>query len=478
MPFPCYDSVEPSTDVKFGSCENSKIMAVLTQSIMSLRSSNPTKMVDASFIKDDEHTRKVGKLQEIIYYLDEKNFKDSVEKITGLGFASDLYVADLARNIIHLSVFYKSKRPLLIRLVSEFKSKSDIVNQIELHIGYGIKVEAQPFLLSLIDSNFVSNFSSSNHRVQENIEENLEQLFYSEKQKKLKKWDKHLQKMIEEDDVEELKQVFVSPDFDINQMHYFKVLSLLYFGLIKFTLIEFAAFCGSISCFRFLYINGASIKRLPGQFISHLDHRYHHHNVEIPQGNSDEMLLMDLAIAGGNIEIMKILEQSKIQPDPYCITLAIEFHRIEIYDWIYDQFSEYVPQICDPCIYLDNEFIHGIHCIKKVDPQLAFDASCKSRIISIVKLLLSNFSLHVSKNFIDACSYGCIEVLKLIFSLPSFDINSINITRMPPLSIACRKGEAEVVKFLLSTPSIDVSIGVFSYYLMNIRFASHVKKVT
>lgn len=75
--------------------------------------------VDASFIKDGEHTRKVGKLQEIICLLDEKNFSASVDKIAWIGFTSDILGSDLARNIIHLSCFHRSKTHLFVRLVSE-----------------------------------------------------------------------------------------------------------------------------------------------------------------------------------------------------------------------------------------------------------------------------------------------------------------------------------------------------------------------
>lgn len=38
---------------------------------------NP-KIVDASFIKDDEYVKKVGNLQKILYDLDEANFEESL----------------------------------------------------------------------------------------------------------------------------------------------------------------------------------------------------------------------------------------------------------------------------------------------------------------------------------------------------------------------------------------------------------------
>lgn len=75
--------------------------------------------VDAGFIKNDEHTKKIEKLQEIIYFLEEKNFQESVSEIIKFGFTSDDLINDLARNIIHFSSIHKSKVPLFTRLVSE-----------------------------------------------------------------------------------------------------------------------------------------------------------------------------------------------------------------------------------------------------------------------------------------------------------------------------------------------------------------------
>lgn len=61
-----------------------------------------TEVVHSAYISDDEHTKKVGKLQKIIYYLEEGNFNDSIDKIIGMGLTSDFLIEDLVRNIIRL----------------------------------------------------------------------------------------------------------------------------------------------------------------------------------------------------------------------------------------------------------------------------------------------------------------------------------------------------------------------------------------
>lgn len=165
--------------------------------------------VDVSFFKNEEQIRKIGKLQEIIYYLDEENYDESVEAIIGMGFTSDIMAADLARNIIRLSIFYKSKIPLLVRLVSELKSKSNIITQLSIHIDFGINFEAQPFLLALVEAGLIDSSYEPKLRI-------------SDKE--------FIQRIIEEDNVEEFQQVFASPDFDMNQVKEFKVTPLINIG--------------------------------------------------------------------------------------------------------------------------------------------------------------------------------------------------------------------------------------------------------
>ena len=77
------------------------------------------------------------------------------------------------------------------------------------------------------------------------------------------------------------------------------------------TLIQYAAFHGSLQCFKFLLFNGA--------------------NLELE--DSDGMNLIQYAIMGGNVEIIRILEQED------CSFLgagqiAVLYHRYQIFDWI------------------------------------------------------------------------------------------------------------------------------------------------
>lgn len=89
---------------------------------------------------------------------------------------------------------------------------------------------------------------------------------------------------------------------------------------------------------------------------------------------------------------MTILEQAKIHPNPFCIQFAIFSHRVEIIDWLVEQFPEHECEFSSEC--LESEFVHRIERIELIDLQDYFDASCFSGLSSLTRLLISNFSIH------------------------------------------------------------------------------------
>lgn len=248
---------------------------------------------------------------------------------------------------------------------------------------FAIHIGAERFLLALIDAELINSSFES----------------------KLKRSGRkcRLQEIIEEDDVESLKDLFLSPDFEINELHEFKIPQFATLDIEKeFTLIELAAVNGSISCFRFLFINGAS-----------------HDGIT------------RMAVSGGNVEIIQILEQAGIRPYKSCIVFAIRFHRIEIFDWFTAQF----PEIDYSFDCIKYEFVHGINMMEAFCPQEIFDEICASGIVSLVKEFLHYFTLHVETGLKAACLHGHIEIVKLLLSVPSININEYNVNHL--LMFAC-----------------------------------------
>ncbi|OHT07832.1 hypothetical protein TRFO_23772 [Tritrichomonas foetus] len=126
---------------------------------------------------------------------------------------------------------------------------------------------------------------------------------------------------VKNDDLDLLQNIIVCSDsFNINQNYkprlfdvysteftHFIIQPKYYYELQKFNLIQYAAFCGSIKCFKYFIMNGAEIN-----------------------------VLMPFSIAGGNIEIIRITEdyQSPNVDWEVMAKISIAFHRNHILEWI------------------------------------------------------------------------------------------------------------------------------------------------
>ena len=111
--------------------------------------------------------------------------------------------------------------------------------------------------------------------------------------------------VIRNDEVEKLQETSSKANFDFNQSippSLYECFSFVNKG--KVSLIDYAAFFGSIKCFRFLFMNGSIIDNT-----------------------------MRYAIAGGNVEIIHICEQNHTSFYRAYET-AIEFHRNDIFRYL------------------------------------------------------------------------------------------------------------------------------------------------
>lgn len=336
-----------------------------------------SKAVDASFIKDDEYVKKVGDLQQILYDLEEANFEESIYQINNLGSTSSSMALDLARNTHKILTSFMQKQSLFNRLLSRLMQQYSLETQTQvrehLHssrIKYFLDIQS--------DSDFLNDFYS-------------------------------FRKMISNDNVEELKQAFISPDFDINQiqiLNAWKLVEIPLYNFERMTLIEYAALYGSIACFRFLYINNAELNRKVEKY----DGYY-------------ESYMINMAVAGGNVEIIQILEQAGIIPDESCFEFAIRFHRVEIFDWLVDQFPEFDFSI----LCFEYEFIHGINRIDKVDAEKALAISIERNISFLVRLLIPHVSVYDDETLSRACELGYTEIVKFLLTFPSINVNEPDV---------------------------------------------------
>lgn len=115
-----------------------------------------------------------------------------------------------------------------------------------------------------------------------------------------------IEQIIIDDDLAAL-QTYINENlkFDMN-----KSIHCNFFHYDNPTLINLASFYGSVKCFKFLLSNGA---------------------------NADEALLLKYAVAGGNIEIVRMLADSINGKKIGCLSSAAKYHQNEILEWLIEQ---------------------------------------------------------------------------------------------------------------------------------------------
>lgn len=121
----------------------------------------------------------------------------------------------------------------------------------------------------------------------------------------------YLTSILLNDDIESLQKITVDPKFNYDQTIQPSFFEICPFIQNEPTLIDVSAFFGSIKCFKYFLLNGS--------------------NLLIPD-NSNE-ILPHFAIAGGNVEIIRICNQKKLNlaGTPQIASL---FHRNNIIDWL------------------------------------------------------------------------------------------------------------------------------------------------
>ncbi|OHS97933.1 hypothetical protein TRFO_35726 [Tritrichomonas foetus] len=133
--------------------------------------------------------------------------------------------------------------------------------------------------------------------------------------------------IIMDDDIEALQRMSCNEDFDFDDIFRFSDNSI--FSILNNqSLIVASAFFGSIKCFRFLLINNANLPQ------------------NIPK----------YAIAGGNLEIVRICVQNNLIFDNDCLKSAIIYKHFEIFKWLVEQevFSFRIKENLDLCLIYHN----------------------------------------------------------------------------------------------------------------------------
>ena len=123
------------------------------------------------------------------------------------------------------------------------------------------------------------------------------------------------------DCLDELQHIAGKEMFDYNQRIEICPYERCNFVNHRPTLIQYAAFYGAVKCFKWLLFGGADISLKD-------DPRWG------DEKRCEGKNLLEYAIAGGNTEIIRLIEHAKDQFIPECIDVAVKFKRHAIEEWL------------------------------------------------------------------------------------------------------------------------------------------------
>lgn len=225
--------------------------------------------------------------------------------------------------------------------------------------------------------------------------------------------------VIKMDNDDQLQKMSAEIDFDVNQTIKFHNYENIVFPDDNPTLIQFAAYYGSVKCFKFLKVNGA----------------------DLTLTTKNGFTYAQFGVAGGDNEIIRILETSQCSFDGTLRT-ATQFHYPDLFTFLY---TNKEPDLgSDPAV------------------EAIIQSAAKTNNLEAVLFCLEN---KVNVNYIDAddytalhlaAKYGCDDVIRLLLAHKDIDINSGSNSRTP-LDYAAANGYAESVRLLLSSPGINVN---------------------
>lgn len=237
-------------------------------------------------------------------------------------------------------------------------------------------------------------------------------------------------RVMREDDIKAFRIIAAFPDFDINgtkKLSLFSPYDYLY-GEPPF--ISIAAFFGSAEIFKFLLVKGADVNKTD---------LYTHYPSQF-------------AVIGGNIEIIRLLEQENAIFDG-TIQVAAGFSRYEIFDWLHsikfpdlDCFDQHRKTIINQAAMQNN--VHFLMTCIEGSAKLYFDDN--------------GICTAVAK----ASSFGSYDFLKFILMHPDADADRLHVN-YHPIDCAAAEGYVEIVELLRHKTQegyIERNIGKLAFF--------------
>ena len=258
------------------------------------------------------------------------------------------------------------------------------------------------------------------------------------------------EKIMRNDDIEQLQNLASSPSFDFNMKinakfsqrnkftvgskvstteNYFSQIIHRYGTMSQIPLISVAAHYGAVKCFKYLVLN----------------------DVQLP-----ENIVQD-AVAGGNTEIIHYLENKQLSFENEYIT-AIEYQHNEIADWILSHYGQ--PDLEFDEQEAKQKTFFSIYAIKPSFRYMKYDDCLLAYNIRAFFYLCKKYehTSHADNFVIDSCGfeYGFSYLSRYILTSKRFiftkQIDAYELTAF--LKQACKNGDMELITFLIKAGAL------------------------
>ncbi|OHT10233.1 hypothetical protein TRFO_20532 [Tritrichomonas foetus] len=223
-----------------------------------------------------------------------------------------------------------------------------------------------------------------------------------------------ISKIIREDNIDRFQIISSVNRFDFNSKIQNSVYGKYSYISRDTSLIEYAAFFGAINIFKFLLLNGAKKTESLAKY----------------------------AVASGNVEIVRIVEQNGCSFND-TLEVAFNFSHSDIFEWIL--LNKYLKTQQLPIYEFLTKCVH------------------QTRFSLLASLLEDGWNPNKSNLVIAAVEEDNLILLNFLLKINGIIVNiGNNNTVEPPLVIACQHHNIAIVERLLEVPGIDVNIrGVF-----------------
>ncbi|OHT10686.1 hypothetical protein TRFO_04203 [Tritrichomonas foetus] len=400
--------------------------------------------------------------QTLLYNLNEQNINGVFNYVIDQNLISENNIFDLIKSFFMCIVGRTNLIPYYIDLLKLLSQSCDIFGSIKTHLPFFLESFLKnPIIMELNNQSILSNLDIENAKssyIKSYLQSKCQH--YSHFQPELQKISVEIRKYIKEDDGSKLQEFFAHNDqINIDMMSFCNDWPTYSLMTSKPNLIQYAAQCGSIQCFKFLLMNHACLNQ----------------SVQCSHGmmNNRNLDSLHFAIGGQNLEIIRLVMQQGFELQESHLLVAVELHNIQLFDWIYENISSVTPNmLLQYC--LKNFFLYGFKQIEGICWDLLIKWSCFAGFTSLSKVLLdmkptnNDYLMYIPFSF--ACVSGDLVIVKQLYNEYSIRVFNpvLNHLRRYPLVDSIMHCNIHIIKYLLTLKPIRDLInydctGSFSY---------------